>query len=179
MNEIHFSRYQDGGNFCLDTSKSKWYERLFMKYNALTSDLDGKIIDPFARSCNWGEITNDINPEFKTTFNMDALDFSLHLIDNNINARIVLFDPPFSFNQAERYIVGEMSNIYTNPAYISKICKNLCSIIENGGYFIKLGYNSTKPAKYMSLVELMNVNLGGSKNDVIVSVWKNNQIKLF
>lgn len=179
MNEIKFSRHQDGGNFSLDTSNSKWFESLFMKYNALTSNLNGKIIDPFARSCEWGDITNDINPEFKTTFNMCAFDFSKHLIENNISARIVLFDPPFSFNQAERYIEGEMKNLYTDPAFISNVCKNLCSIIEPHGYFIKLGYNSTRPAKYMNLVELMNVNLGGCKNDVIVSVWKNSQYKLF
>ena len=179
MSEIKFSRYQYGGCFSLDTSKSSWYESLFMKYNALTSNLNGKIIDPFARSCEWGDITNDINPEFKTTYNLDALEFSKILIDKNEIARIILFDPPFSFNQAERYIEGEMKNLYTDPAFISNLSNNLCSIIEPNGYFIKLGYNSTKPSKNMSLVEIMNVNIGSCRNDVIVSIWKNVQHTLF
>lgn len=179
MSEIKFSRFQDGSNFNLDTSLSTWYERIFQKYNALTQNLNGKIIDPFSRSCTWANITNDINPEFNTTYNLDALEFSNILIDKNEIARIILFDPPFSFSQAERYIEGEMVNIYTNPSYVSEISKKLCSIIEPNGYFIKLGYNSTRPSKNMSLVELMNVNFGGQRNDVIVSVWKNTQYKLF
>ena len=33
------------------------------------------ILDPFARDCKYGTVTNDLNPEFDTDFHMDALDF--------------------------------------------------------------------------------------------------------
>ena len=36
---------------------------------------DGVIIDPFARESKYGTITNDLNPEFDTTYHMDALEF--------------------------------------------------------------------------------------------------------
>ena len=39
----------------------------------------GKIVDPFANSNKFAEITNDLNPEFDTTYHLDALDFFLSL----------------------------------------------------------------------------------------------------
>lgn len=33
------------------------------------------IVDPFANNSKYGTITNDLNPEFNTTHNMDALAF--------------------------------------------------------------------------------------------------------
>ena len=33
------------------------------------------IVDPFANECKYGTITNDLNPEFDTTYHLDALDF--------------------------------------------------------------------------------------------------------
>ena len=31
------------------------------------------IVDPFANSCKYGTITNDLNPEFDTDYHLDAL----------------------------------------------------------------------------------------------------------
>ena len=54
-------------------------------------------IDAFARNSDLATITNDLNPDFDTTHNMDALDF-LKTIDDNW-ADMVLFDPPYSPRQ--------------------------------------------------------------------------------
>ncbi len=35
----------------------------------------GTIVDPFANSCEYGTITNDLNPEFHTDYHLDALKF--------------------------------------------------------------------------------------------------------
>lgn len=49
------------------------------------------IIDPFANQCKYGTITNDLNPEYDTTYHLDALEF-LKLQDDN-SADIVLYAP--------------------------------------------------------------------------------------
>jgi 16S rRNA G966 N2-methylase RsmD len=58
----------------------------------------GTIVDPFANSCKYGTITNDLNPEYKTDYNMDALEFLKSLPDDSTD--LVLYDPPYSISQA-------------------------------------------------------------------------------
>ena len=55
------------------------------------------IVDPFANSCKYGTITNDMNPEFDTDYHMDALEF-LKMLPNEY-ADVVLYDPPYSLRQ--------------------------------------------------------------------------------
>lgn len=52
-----------------------------------------EIIEPFANTSTYGTITNDLNPEFNTTYNLDAIDFLKLLPDNS--ADMVLYDPPY------------------------------------------------------------------------------------
>jgi len=39
-------------------------------------------IDPFANKCKLAAITNDLNPDYDTTYNMDAVDFMKSFNDN-------------------------------------------------------------------------------------------------
>lgn len=57
----------------------------------------GLWIDPYANKNKIAEITNDLNPEFYTDYNMDALDFLKMFNDNSVDG--VLFDPPYSPRQ--------------------------------------------------------------------------------
>lgn len=54
-------------------------------------------IDPFANKNKIASITNDLNPEYDTTYNMDALDFLKTFDNNSIDG--VLYDPPYSPRQ--------------------------------------------------------------------------------
>ena len=56
-----------------------------------------KSLDPFANKSKIATITNDLNPEYKTDYNLDAVDF-LKLFENN-SADAVLYDPPYSLRQ--------------------------------------------------------------------------------
>ena len=72
----------------------------------------GVIIDPFANGSKWGTITNDLNPDFKTDYNLDALDFLKKMKSNT--ADFVLFDPPYSPRQvSECWIRNKYGN---NPS---------------------------------------------------------------
>ena len=64
----------------------------------LTEEItEGLWIDPFANTNKFAQITNDLNPEFDTTYHMDALDFLRLFDDKSIDG--VLYDPPFSPRQ--------------------------------------------------------------------------------
>ena len=56
------------------------------------------VIDPFANASKYGTIRNDLNPEFGTEYNLDALSF-LRVMQTG-HADVVLFDPPYSITQA-------------------------------------------------------------------------------
>lgn len=162
-----FNRIQGGSNDGIDTHKSKYYQRIFNKYRKFLRG-DSLIIDPFAKDCEWADITNDINPNTKAKHNLDALEF-LKNIESNI-AGLILFDPPFSDIQNERKYGS--SNLYASDSNkISLIQNEFSRILKPGGYVIKLGYNSTK-IKNLEIIETMIINFGGSRNDVIVTVQK-------
>lgn len=177
-NEGTFKRYQAGSAEGLDTHNGKYYAHGFKRCGIITSHLEGLVLDPFARYCPWGDITNDINTDCPTTHHMDALEFlNLMLETHGANSfRIVLMDPPFSENQSRRYeaeVDGEVSNIYTNPTLASKIFKAASKLVMPGGVLLKLGYNTTRPDEHMELVEGWTVNFGGQRQDVLMTIWKN------
>ena len=56
----------------------------------------GVIIDPFANSNKFATITNDLDPQYDTTYHMDALDFLKMFDDESVD--VVLFDPPYCYD---------------------------------------------------------------------------------
>jgi len=170
---ITFDRFQGGSMDSLDTHKSKYYQNTFNDCLEWTRNLKGNIVDPFARNCTWGDLTNDINQETKAMYHLDALEF-LKMIKSE-SAKIVLFDPPFSPRQEKRYENGT-NNLYSSDSNkISKLNQEVFRILKPQGVMLKLGYNSSRPNKSMNLIQMRIVNFGGSRNDVICSVWQKNQ----
>ena len=170
------------GQSSFETHKLQPFERLFgyamnnwiYNHNVIG---DLTIIDPFARKCSWGTLRNDINPEFypdHTTHRMDALEFMLNIPRET--AHIVLFDPPFSDRQSnEEY---GTSNLYTNPKYITDICKQAFNVLKPGGYFVKCGYNTNSPGAGFELIHVSIANFGACRNDILFSLWKKTQTSL-
>ena len=60
-------------------------------------NLDLTWIDPFANINKIATITNDLNPEYNTDYNLDALDFLKLFTTSSIDG--VLYDPPYSPRQ--------------------------------------------------------------------------------
>lgn len=54
------------------------------------------VVDPFARNSQRGTITNDLNPDTSAQYHMLAEDFVKTV---NVQADVVLFDPPYSPRQ--------------------------------------------------------------------------------
>lgn len=137
-----------------------------------------EVIDPFARMCLWGTKRNDINPEFLkqyTTHNKDALEFLCDL--ETSSSDLVILDPPFSNRQSgEEY---GTSNLYTNPAYMVDLGLQCFRILKSKGYVIKCGYNTNPPYKGFKLIHVKIIQLGASRNDILISLWQKVQTGLF
>ena len=170
-------RFKGGSSDSIDTSFSRYYQRaLKITLKHISSELLKKpSIDPFARDCQWAKITNDLDPSKKAKYNMDALDFVSMFDSESIS--MVLFDPPFSTSQEKKYEYN--SNLYASDSNkISKLYKECFRVLAPGGMMLKLGYNSTRPHPGFKLKHLMVVNFGGSRNDVIASIWRKEQTTL-
>ena len=132
------------------------------------------IIDPFANNSKIGTITNDLNPEYDTTYHLDALDFLGIQPDNS--ADLILFDPPYSLTQAiecyNSYGKEKLKYSVANMKYW-KLCKDECArILKIGGKIISFGWNTNGLGKQRGFepVEILIVSHGGSKNDTLCTV---------
>lgn len=91
-------------------------------------------IDPFANTNRIARITNDLNPEYGTQYNMDALDF-LKMFDNE-SVDGVLYDPPYSPRQVSECYKGvgmNVTNRTTQASFWSNHKKEISRIVKRGG----------------------------------------------
>ena len=171
-----FIRLQGSISDGIDTSLCHYYKKAFSIASSLVQHLDGLSIDPFSRNCQWAIETNDLDPSTSAKHNLDALDF-LNLFSPK-SVKIILFDPPFSTRQEKKY--HYTSNLYSSDSNkISKLYLKSSNLLIHGGVFLKLGFNSTRPHPNFSLHTQINVNFGGSRNDVICTIWVNSNSSLF
>lgn len=135
---------------------------------------DYVIIDPFAKDSKYGTITNDLNEEYETDYNLDALEF-LRLMESD-SADMVLYDPPYSITQAstlyKSYGKKKLEINVANMKYWAE-CKNeVARILKTNGIAILCGWSSNGIGKGrgFKFEEILLVAHGGSKNDTIVTV---------
>lgn len=133
-------------------------------------------LDPFA-GC-WenspATITNDLNPEAPTDYNLDALEFIKMWPDNFADG--ILFDPPYSITQAAScyrdYGRDKLEVSVGNMAYWSRTKNEIARVIRPGGKAICFGWNSMGLGKKrgFEMQRILMTAHGGSRNDTIVTV---------
>ena len=128
------------------------------------------IVDPFANECKYGTITNDLNPEFDTTYHLDALDFLKRLPSES--ADVVLYDPPYSLRQVSECYKGfglDVTQETTRSSWRARHLDEIARILKPGGKCLCFGWNSNGVGKKrgFEMTELLIVAHGGSKNDTI------------
>ena len=190
VNMVQYVRYIGEPNDGIDTHKWKSYRSEYQwayrqthdKFNE-NQDIGapvGHIIDPFARSCGWGTVTNDVDPRWHTDFHMDGADFLEDLVEQGFKARIILFDPPFSDRQNQEKYEQSDSNLYSSgDGRIGRCGLAIKKLLFPGAICIKLGYNSNAPTKGLELIRLATVSFGGTRNDVLISHWINPNNSLY
>lgn len=139
-------------------------------------------IDPFANTCRIAKVTNDLNPEMKADYSMDALDFMKMFEDSSVD--FVFYDPPYSLRQVSECYknVGIPVTMETTQAsWRSKHIDEIERILKPGGYVMCFGWNTNGVGvkRGFELREIMLVAHGGSHNDTIVTVEQKTQAKLF
>jgi hypothetical protein len=142
---------------------------LISKYN--NSDLLS--IDPFANSSKMAKITNDLDINYNTTYNMDALEFLK--IFETMSVDLVLFDPPYSPRQvSECYKRMDLTvNMQTTQSsFWGNLKSEIARIIRPGGICITCGWNSGGIGKSYAfeIIEILLVPHGGWHNDTIITV---------
>lgn len=138
----------------------------------------GISIDPFANSNRIASITNDIDPTYDTTHNMDALAFLQSLKPSSVD--LVLFDPPYSPRQVSECYrsLGMTVNMETTQStYWAKLKKEIARVTRTGGITISCSWNSGGIGQRLGfdIVEILMVPHGGWHNDTIVVVEKKMQ----
>ena len=141
--------------------------REFVKKNIFNLDL---VIDPFARGSKLASITNDLNPNFNTDYNLEALDFLKMFEDNSIDC--VLFDPPYSLRQVkECYNSIGIDNMtqHQSKHFYSDLKNEISRIIKPKGLVLSFGWNTVGMGKVrgFKLEEIVLVCHGGNHNDTI------------
>lgn len=133
----------------------------------------GDWIDPFCRNSIFKsrcKMTNDLNPKFAGTHNMDALAFLKSLPAATADG--VLFDPPFSPRQVKEAYDG-FGPADTTRRFYSERKREAARILRMGGVAIVCGWNSLGlgAKNGMELEEILMVN-HGDQNDTIVTVGR-------
>jgi hypothetical protein len=134
---------------------------------------DGLVIDPFANTNRIAGITNDINPDMRCDYTMDALDFLKIFSDLSVDG--VLFDPPYSPRQVtECYTkMGRTVDFKTtSAAFWSNMKKEISRIVKPGGKVFTFSWNSGGVGKTFGfeLTDILLVAHGGWHNDTICTL---------
>jgi hypothetical protein len=132
-------------------------------------------VDPFARNSPFKDrcISNDLDPDIKTSFTMDALDFLKMFNDGEVE--VVLFDPPYSPRQVSECYkkMDKTVNMQTTQSsFWGNLKKEIARIIAPRGVVISCGWNSGGIGKTLgfNIEEILLVPHGGWHNDTIVTV---------
>jgi len=130
--------------------------------------------DPFAGDNSPAEFTNDIHPDRKAKYHMEAEEFG-KILPEYLNG--VLFDPPYSYRQISEHYkeIGKKATAKdTSYNFYRRVMNSLIPKIRHGGYAISFGWNSNGFGKSygFEIVEILLVAHGMHHNDTIVTVEK-------
>lgn len=133
-------------------------------------------IDPFARNKRWATYTNDLAPSTAAEYHMDSAEFLEMLVAQQVQADLVLFDPPYSPRQIKECYDGIGIKMKQEDGWRTNGWKRerkaINSLMAIGGYVLSFGWHSNGIGKYygFSLEEMLIVNHGWGHNDTICTV---------
>ena len=136
---------------------------------------DKKIwINPFANKSKYG-VTNDLDKQYKTDYNLDAIDFLKTFKDDSVDG--VLFDPPFSPRQVSecyKKLDKTVNMQTTQSSFWGNLKKEIHRVSKKDSIVISFGWNSggIGKTKGFEIQEILLVPHGGWHNDTICTVEK-------
>ncbi len=132
-------------------------------------------IDAFANNSKIATITNDIDVNCCTDYNLDALEFYKLFKDNSVD--VVLYDPPFSPRQVSEVYrkFNKTVNFETTSSKYWRLQKDeIARILKPNGICISSAWNSNGIGKCRNFkqIEILLVSHGGNHNDTIITIEK-------
>ena len=137
------------------------------------SYLTGISIDPFARNSRIATYTNDLNPDTLAQHHMDVFDYLNMLLDKQIKADVIIFDPPYSPRQIKECYDGIGLKMKSEDAWRSagwmKERDIADRLLKIGGIVLSFGFNSCGMGKDRGyeIIEILLVSHGATHNDTI------------
>ncbi len=130
-------------------------------------------VDPFARNSMRATYRNDLSPDTKAEFHLDAVDFLDLMAARGVRAELIVFDPPYSPRQvAEVYqSIGQSATTTDTQtaALYRRVRDGLDRLLVPGGIALSFGWNSAGFGRHRDyrIEELLLVSHGGAHNDTI------------
>jgi hypothetical protein len=128
-------------------------------------------IDPFARNKRWATWTNDINPLTAAKEHLEARRFLRQLELNNVQADLVIFDPPYSPRQIKEHYAaaGMLTNQEdTQNAKLYAECRDYFrKLTTPDAVVLSFGWNSSGMGKGWEIIELILICHGAAHSDTI------------
>ena len=141
----------------------------------LKEELTGGIwIDPFCGENSPALHRNDLNPQIKAEYHIEALAFLRLFEDESVDG--VLYDPPYSPRQiTECYkSIGQdtQKGLRTRASFWSEIKDEISRVTKPGAKVISCGWNSMGMGinRGFCMTRILLVPHGGNHNDTIVAV---------
>jgi hypothetical protein len=143
----------------------------------LHHEIDGKgdlWADPFAgrHGAEWAKLTNDIQDLMPTAYHEDGLAF-LKLLASTYKGLLsgVLFDPPYSPEQARRCYKAKFEGIAGLMEYHGACKDEIANLVRPGGKVICFGWNSCGMGKSRNFDLVSGLLLcHGQRHDTIITV---------
>jgi len=136
------------------------------------NDLDKliSICDPFSNNKTTRRqgttlISNDLNPKFNSTYNLEFNDFGKLMKSNNERFDLILFDPPYSLTQLKKQYegIGKKLEQWQSQRMWTAGKDALATTVKPGGIVISFGWTSQGFGKHRGFekVELYNIEQSG------------------
>lgn len=141
-------------------------------------------VDIFARNRRWATYTNDLNPETKAEYHMDAADFCEMLVAKGIRADLIIFDPPYSPTQMKECYDGigiKHSDGGSNVKLYARVRRAFEPLVKVGGVVLTFGWNThgMMTCRDYTREELLVVCHGQAHNDTLCLAERRVQGSLF
>lgn len=157
----------------------KYMNKLNFRIKDLKRPID--VCDPFCnkqhkRKQGTNLISNDLNPIYPTTYNLEANDFGEKMEAMNKQFDLILFDPPYSLRQLkEQYeSIGSKLPLWQTQNKWKRARNALSKCVRPGGYVISFGWETSGFGRKrgFELVEVMVLNQAGhaDRYDLLITV---------
>ena|SRR3990167_5048059 len=136
----------------------------------LMEEMAGVWADPFSGKYSPAQIRNDCNENEVAEFHLDGLAFLRQLEASSIDG--VLFDPPYSVEQALRFYKPKHGGTAGRAEYWARCKDEIARVIRIGGKAISFGWDSTGIGKTRGFAIQRVVILchGACHNDTIITI---------